>query len=90
MKLFFYALKDRQLGVFDKPMVIDKAKDDMLEGYRRLIVSDPDKSFQLKPATLFYYGYFDDMTGKFEMLKDPEYLGDLGDFFPVKEGKKDA
>lgn len=91
MKYTIYALKDQMLKVWNKPAVDNIASSDILEAYRRHILSNISRGhiadvLPLKGQLLFAIGAYDDTTGRIEVM-EPELIGDLTDFFPV-DGKQ--
>lgn len=83
MKLKIYALKNTYLNVFDVPTFQNVEPDDIAEGYRRSILTNPDEAFkhQAHEKALYYLGYFDDVLGTVEPV-EPQKLVDLAALFP--------
>ena len=87
MKKIVYCLYASYLDVYETPIVYNFGNDekDLKEGFRRLIVSDPDKAFaeRLNEKELCMLGLWDDVTGSIELKEHPIRLVHLASLFPA-------
>lgn len=87
MKKIVYVLYAAYLDVYETPIVYNFGNDekDLKEGFRRLIVSNPDKAFEerLNEKELCVLGFWDDSTGTFELKEHPLRLVHLASLFPA-------
>lgn len=90
MKLTLITLYNSYLGCYDKPVFENIKREDLKEQYTRSVLSNPDQAYAAKAAdkTVCYLGTFDDVTGKFDLLPDPEKVIDLASAFPPGYLKK--
>lgn len=86
MKVLVYGLYNSYLDVYETPQVYSFGdnQENLREGFRRLIVSNPDKAFsdRLNEKELCLYGMFDDRDGSFDLSDHPTRLVHLASFFP--------
>lgn len=80
------SLFNAYIGAYDEPIVARcDTKDDVVEAYRRLVLSDPETAYKnfAHEKTVCVVGYFDDMKGVIQATDSPEKLCDLAKFFPA-------
>lgn len=85
MKKVITCLYSNYLGCYDIPQFLDvRDDDDLKESYRRMVINNPDEAFKYRvhEKTLCKLGFFDDFTGKIELLDAPIKLLDLASLFP--------
>lgn len=84
MKLTIVALYNEYLQAFDLPQFVPQVPENIGEGYRRNVLSDPDAAFRahVQEKKAYLLGFFDDENGAFEILPDKVLLCDLASFFP--------
>lgn len=85
MKLCVYCFYDKLLKVWTRPLFANTPKKDAAEEWRRQIVPNPQKYFQMKDLELYFAGTYNDADGRFELLDKPEFLVRLEEYFPAKE-----
>lgn len=87
MKKIVYVLYATYLDVYETPIVYNFGNDesDLKEGFRRLIVSNPDKAFEerLNEKELCVLGLWDDKSGTIELKEHPFRLVHLASLFPA-------
>ena len=86
MKKIVYCLYACYLDVYETPIVYNFGNDekDLQEGFRRLIVTDPDKAFaeRLNEKEICILGTWDDSSGTIELKEHPVRLAHLASLFP--------
>jgi len=86
MRFLVYGLYNSYLDVYETPQVytFGDSEENLREGFRRLILSNPDKAFadRFNEKELCLYGTFDDRSGVFDLLDHPQRLVHLASFFP--------
>lgn len=86
MKLMIYALRDRVVGSYSNPQFTQKMEaSELAETFRRVIVKDPAKVFQMKDCELYILGEFDDEVAEWTLENKPFYVIDLGTYFPKED-----
>ena len=91
MKKYIYILRDKKLGAYDNPILRVDDVEHVVESYvRALKVCSPEEAVRARDMTLNYFGTFDDVTGKFDLLDHEEKLLDFEDYIPRKEEAKDG
>lgn len=82
MKYFIFNYRDKKLKCFDAPIVTTEAPDQYAAHVQRtLIKAKPlDQTFAVDKA-LYFFGTFDDESGKFEIC-EPTKILDCEDFLP--------
>lgn len=81
-------LHDTFLDAYDQPTLVSvpDLNVDVKEMYRRSILSNPEEAytrFRTHEKDAVYYGTFDDMSGKFDMLEKPKSLFNCASLFPA-------
>lgn len=85
MKLYVYSVRDKKLGAFGAPKFANDDSEHMAEGVARdLKRIKPEQISEASDCSLYYLGQFDDISGKFELLPQPEKLIDYEDYVPRK------
>lgn len=85
MKLYIYSVRDKKLGAFDSPHFAHDDSEHMSESIaRELKRIKPEEISRAADCALYYMGTFDDISGKFELLAEPEKLIDYEDYVPRK------
>lgn len=84
MKYIVYALQNAFIGAYDLPVISQAQPDDMIEGYRRLIVQEPDRAYStyVHEKTLCIIGEFDDITGVLVPCQ-PKKIKEIAALFPA-------
>ena len=79
-----YALYNSYLGVYEAPFFQQLSKADICEGYRRLVLSDPQKAYEkrLHECRLMYLGTWDDVKGLISVTEAPQAVIEIASFFP--------
>ena len=90
MKLYVYSVRDKKLGAYGAPRFANDDSEHMSEGVARdLKRIKPEQIDEAADCALYYLGKFDDISGKFELLDQPEKLIDYEDYVPRKKDLKD-
>lgn len=85
MKKYIYCVRDKKLGAYDSPHYSNDDAEHMSEGIaRELKRIKPEDISRAADCALYYMGKFDDISGKFELLDEPEKLIDYEDYVPRK------
>lgn len=81
MKLYVYSLRDKKLQHYQPPVFKDdepeRCSEKIARGLR--LIRDEEKA-RARDMALYYLGFFDDETGKFELLEHEEKLLDYEDY----------
>lgn len=79
MKKCVFVYRDRKTGSFTTPIVDDRAKENYIETMKRAFIVEPAQSHaRNKDCSLYFIGYFEDTTAKFELV-DPEFIFDINE-----------
>lgn len=85
MKKYIYCVRDKKLGAYDSPHYANDDSEHMAEGIARELKRIEAKDIaKASDMALYYLGQFDDITGKFDLLAEPEKLIDYEDYVPRK------
>lgn len=85
MKLYVYCVRDKKLGAFDAPHFAHDDSEHMSESIaRELKRIKAEEISRAADCALYFMGIFDDISGKFELLDEPEKLIDYEDYVPRK------
>lgn len=92
MKLTMFAFFNAYLGCYDQPVFAKESIENVVESYRRSILSNPDQAYQGKfnEKELVELGSFDDFEGKFELIEPRKILHFAKCFPPGYLKKKEA
>lgn len=91
MRHKLFLTRDRLVGAYSLPFELNVPDvKDAVEIFRRAIVQQPSKNFQFQDSELYYCGEYDDEAPAFDLLAKPDFLADLGQFFPRREDEKEA
>lgn len=97
MKLTIVSLYSSYLNAYDNPTISNLQPADVAEQYRRSVLAAPEQAYQAlaQDKTVCILGTFDDITGKIEVLDQPQKVLDLASAFPPgflkqKEAAKNA
>jgi len=84
MTVHIYALCNDYIGCFDAPIFVMQDEPTIQEGYRRMVLGDPDQAFKalLHEKSLFYLGEYDDTNGVISPIEQPKKLIALAKLFP--------
>lgn len=86
MKKYVIVLRDKKLGAFGDPVFKVEDVEHIVELVSRSL-KDIESGQRAKAAdqALYYLGTYDDISGKFDLLDQPEKLLDYEDFIPRLE-----
>lgn len=78
MVLHVYCYRDKKLEAYDKPFyeLNEPEKQSKLIARSCLLIR-PEEKARAADQALYYFGTFDDETGKFDLKKEPAKLLDL-------------
>lgn len=87
MELYVYCYRDKKLEAYDKPFyeLNEPEKQSKLIARSCLLIR-PEEKARAADQALYYFGTFDDETGKFDLKQEAEKLLDLEDYI-VKGAK---
>ena len=93
MKVYVYCARDKKLCAYQQPEYKVEDPEHVSEGTARALkVAQVDviEKARLRDQALYFLGQFDDITGKFELLDEPEKLLDYEDYLPrgEEDGRK--
>lgn len=79
-----YSLYNSYLDVYEAPIFQQYDKKDIIEGYRRLILSDPSKAYEkrIHECRLVFLGTWDDVKGVISVVEQKETIVELAALFP--------
>lgn len=89
MQKYVYGYKDYKLGAYGNTFNDVLEPERMKETITRsCLMAAEEQKPQLRDQALFYFGTYDDVKGKFDLLQEPAKLLDLGDYvkFDDKSG----
>lgn len=93
MKIYVYSARDKKLGAYQFPEYKVEDPEHVAEGTARalkVVPLDNIEKARLNDQALYYLGSFDDISGKFDLLAEPEKLIDYEDYLPRKDEVKDG
>lgn len=84
MTINIYSLYNTYLDVYEAPIFQQYDKKDIVEGYRRLILSDTAKAYEkrIHECRLVYLGTWDDQKGIIDVVPQIETIVELASLFP--------
>ena len=88
MKLYVYCARDKKLGAYQVPEYKTEDPEHVSEGTARslkVVAFETIEKARLKDQALYFFGTFDDVKGKFDLLEEPEKLIDYEDYLPRSE-----
>lgn len=84
MILDVLAYKNKKLRCFSNPFYSQEKLENLeVSVTRQIIQGDKDKA---KNLALYHFGTFDDITGKYDLKKEPELLFDCDDIIAALPG----
>lgn len=85
MKKFVYCVRDKKLGAFGTPVCSNEDSEHVVAMTCRSLVRTPaDQISETADQALYFLGEFDDISGKFNLVAEPEKLMDYEDYVPRK------
>lgn len=85
MILNVYVMRDRVVGAYNKPFYDNLDREDFVETIKRVVLHDPKGQAVLRDCDLYLLGSYDDKTGKFDLLDDPDFIVSIDQFFSKEE-----
>lgn len=81
-----YAIRNRLISAYLPPVFAVEEKEGFIEAQRRFIIlqTEDAKKAHLDECELYYVGEYDDKICDFKLFDKPEFLVDLGGFFPER------
>lgn len=80
MILDIYAFRNKKLKAYANPFFSQDKKENLESNmFRSLVVGGPDMVAKYKSLVLYHFGTFDDETGKYDLLEQPEMMYDCDD-----------
>ena len=86
LKIFCY--RNKVVKAYGNPFFEVKEPKDMAISVARGLMLNAKESITLKPCDLYYFGLFDDETGKYILEEAPVMILNCSDYFTEEE--KDA
>lgn len=82
-----FVYKDKKLQTFSKPVFTDQQKEAYIRGAARAAVKATGADLAYcKDQALYFQGTYNDETGKYDLLGDPEKCFDLEDYLANGKG----
>ena len=80
MILGVFAYRNKAIQAYAQPIYDDRSKEVVAESVSRsLVLADAKAKENIKSCDFYYFGTFDDKTGKYDLLDQPELLVNCGD-----------
>lgn len=79
MKLEILCIKNKGMGCWSQPWFVQSKLENEAEGLARTISFNSEARVKYKKCALYHLGTFDDVTGKYDLLKDYVLLLDCDD-----------
>lgn len=91
MKKFVFVLRDKKLGAFGDPVCKVEDVEHVVELVSRSLKDVPiEQRAKSRDQALYYLGTYDDISGKFDLLEQPDKLLDYEDFVPRLESEDES
>ena len=79
MILEILCYRNKGIGAYTQPWHSQSSLDNEVEGLTRSLFMSSEARTKLKKMVLYHLGTFDDKTGKYDLLSEPELLLDCDD-----------
>lgn len=80
MILDIYSFRNKKLKCYANPFFSQEKKENMeVNMGRSLLAGGPEMRLKYKNLSLYYFGKFDDDSGKYDLLDTPELIFDCDD-----------
>lgn len=83
MILDIIAYRNKVLKCYANPIFTQEKLEVMEQNMTRALIMNPGKKEQFAHTALYHFGTFNDETGKYDLLKEPELIYDVDDILAV-------
>lgn len=79
MILDVLAFRNKKMKCYTNPFYTQDKLENQEIGMSRVLLTNPEARLKYKNLALYHFGTFDDIEGKYNLLKEPELLFDCDD-----------
>lgn len=88
MKFYVYAIYNKLLDCFERPIVTNYTQEDFIEAAKRdYVASLPEARSKMHENLIYFVGTYDDHDAKFDLLELKNPIFDLGSLEVKKDGE---